>query len=166
MSGAIGISVIGSSLSIMVRYIAFTAFSFNNSSFFGSGKSNPSIPLAPCTLEASTSSQIKGCAAPAATGTSLPKNASRRSALFVTLSSDTFPATVVISFTSSSSENRAIAIASASSIPGSVSIIIGLLLIISSFYSLLIQQSFNQDSCPFLFTLRPCKGLPAAPHTA
>ena len=78
-------------------------------SIFNAGESLHSVPAervevvdttaAGDTFIGVTSSQIKGCAAPAATGTSLPKNASRRSALFVTLSSDTFPATVVISFT-------------------------------------------------------------------
>ena len=126
VSVAIGTSVIGSSLSIITLLIAFTACSERSNSSLGSGKSYPSIPVFPCTLEASTNSTINGFSAPFATGTSFPKKFNRRSVFNVTFSKETFPATVVISFTSNSSENSAIAIASASSIPGSVSIIIGL----------------------------------------
>ena len=129
VSVAMGTSVTGSLLSMMTRRMALTACSCSSSSSPGSGKSYPSIPVLPCTLDASTNSAIRGCAAPFATGTSLPKKRRSRRVFWVTCSRDTLPATVVIRRTSNSSENSATARASASSIPGSVSIIIGLLLI-------------------------------------
>ena len=113
-----------SSDSISTRYSLRTAFSFNKSSLLGSGNSNPPIPDFPCAFVANLLSLKRGAAAPFATGTSFFRNVSSFNALFVVCSIPTFPDTLAISFTSRDGSDSMTEIAAASSIPGSVSMII------------------------------------------
>lgn len=80
-------------------------------------------------------SLTKGSLAPATTGTLVPRKACRRRVLFKVFSKETLPQVGTISFTSSSLANRAIVRQTASSIPGSVEIIKGFLVLIVLHYS-------------------------------
>ena len=88
----------------------------------GSGRSGPSSPDLPCTASAVTELPDQRPAAPACTATSgRPASSTTFSAFFVVRGSGTLPATVVMPSTSISGLASASRIATASSCPGSVS---------------------------------------------
>ena len=91
----------------------------------GSFSSGPSNPVAPCTYSAVTNGRKSGASQPAKTPISCRSaNSVTIRAFFVVKLNGTFPATVVIPRISSSGLDRARRIATASSWPGSVSMII------------------------------------------
>ena len=88
----------------------------------GAGSSGPSRPVLPCTCSAVTSLRSSGTSQPAKTGMSVrPASSQTMRALREVRGSGTLPATAVIPSTSSSGEARARRMATASSCPGSVS---------------------------------------------
>src|SRR5581483_5657482 len=90
---------------------------------FGSGKTAPPSPFSPCAYAAVTNRRTRGAFAPAATGMSVrPAISTMRSAFGSVNSSGTLPATGVMPSIFSSGERMASNSASASSTPGSVSI--------------------------------------------
>ena len=122
--------VIFSSELTTISFIASTAL-FSNTFLFVLGSSYPPIPFAPCIAEASLLGlKIIALSIPFATGISLPKKSTNFNALSVVISTLTLPNTVVINSIFKSFFIAA-DIAIASSIPGSVSNIIFLLIIFS-----------------------------------
>ena len=95
----------------------------------GSGKVAPSKPVAPCTCSAVTNPRPMGWAQPANTLISgRPASSHTWSALWLVRARGTFPATQVMPNTLSSGEAKASRIATASSWPGSVSIMMSRLI--------------------------------------
>ena len=123
VSGPMGTRVTFSSLRSNTRRMASTAWSFTGCTVTSS-KAKPSIPDSPWVSPASYCMPVSDREAPAATGTPAFHRVIRRRALWVVFSTLTLPDTVVISWTSSSGLNMAMAMAAASSMPGSVSIMI------------------------------------------
>src|ERR1700678_4202748 len=88
----------------------------------GAGSTAPPRPLSPCTCPACRAGRSSGVPHPAVTGTEpRPTNDATASALAVVFASSTLPATVVRPASSISGDPAANAIASASSMPGSQS---------------------------------------------
>ncbi len=124
VSGPIATNVTGCGACISASRIAWKA-GFAIAWRSCSTNSYPSIPDSPCTEAASRSGRTSGIDAPCASGISAFQKCSNCNALRVVFSTETLPATVVISCRSSSGANSAAAIAAASSMPGSVSRMIG-----------------------------------------
>ena len=94
----------------------------------GAGRTAPPRPESPCTCPASSAGRSSGTGDPGVTGTFFaPTNDATARAFAVVLGSPTLPATVVMPTRSISGEAVANAIASASSMPGSQSRMMGVL---------------------------------------
>ena len=125
VSGPMGAMATGSGCSRSNRAISATAPSGCTDVSVGGSWVVP-MPPSPCTSVARTTSPTSGVAAPSATGmSSRPKACISRSAFSVQWRTSALPPTVVTASTWSSGRASARPIASASSRPGSLSMISG-----------------------------------------
>ena len=112
------------------------------------GSTAPPSPDSPCTCRASNAGRSSGPALPAVTVTSpAPMNAHTASAFAVVLASPALPATVVMPSRSMPGCPCANTIASASSIPGSQSRMIGVLMSAFSYLVVPVMKVPNDPWC-------------------